>query len=356
MVDGPNGGGGGGTTPGAPTGFTASDGTSAGYVALSWDLLPGAAGYQLERQATSGAWQTIATPQSDVFYHQDFAVESGTTYHYRLAGVSGNGSLGPYATATGATAGGGGGGGTVTLTASNPSGGSTSYPDRIALSWTSLTGLPWYVVLRSDTEEGFRNGQYIVLDYRQGSTTYSDYVAPGSRFAYAIAVFHSTNFGYLGMSNVAFGATSGGGGGGGALDIGIVSLLESSVVTRGTYSSVGIQLMNYGATSNYQAVFVGVSYYFGDGSTGILQYADAFSGSVPIYWVLHSDAPMDTYDYGQIDTTPLVPSYIYPWWDSTNVGHWWYVEVYPANSSGTLLDDEDWNDNSMYGNEMLYVQ
>ncbi|MCU0724340.1 MAG: C1 family peptidase [Planctomycetes bacterium] len=351
MVDGPNGGGGGGGEPGAPTGFDASDGVSTAYVALSWNLLPEAAGFQLERQATSGAWQVIATPQADVFHHQDFAVEPDTTYQYRLAGVGTGGALGPYATTTGSTAA-GGGGETVTLTASNPSGGGTAYPDRIALSFTTLAGNPWYVVLRSDGEEGFRNGQYIVLEFLQGTSSFNDYVAPGSRYAYSIAVFDSATFAFLGLSNVAYGATSGTAGG--ALDVGIVYLDEPTVVTRGYTSSLGIELFNYGAACDYQAVFVGMAYYFGDGTTGILEYADIYD-TVPIYWVLHSDAAMDTYDYSYLVTSPLTPVYIYPW-GTADVGFWWYVEVYPADSGGTLLDDADWNDNSMYGNQMLYVQ
>ncbi|MHC4472308.1 MAG: C1 family peptidase, partial [Planctomycetota bacterium] len=351
MVDGPNAGGGGGA-PGTPTGFAASAGESAAYVALTWDLLPGAKGFQLQKQSSSGAWQTIATPQADVFHHQDFDVEPAASYTYRLAGVGDDGTLGPYAEATGTTDS-GGGGESIEVSASNPSDGGTAYPDRIALSWTTVAGDPLYVVLRSDSEEGFRNGQFIVLDFFGGATTFDDYVAPGSRYAYAIAVFSWPAFDFLGLSNVALGATSGGAGG--ATDIGIISLDEDVVVTRGFTADVGIELFNYGATSPAQWVIVGIEYYFANGATGILWYADDPDGFVDIYDEHHTDSSMQTFEFGWIDATPLTPDYLFPE-GTADVGHWWYVAVIPSNSVGDEIDDADWYDNEMYGNLMLFVQ
>lgn len=351
MVDGPNTGGGGGTQPGAPTGFTASAGESNGYVALRWDLLGGASGFRLERQSTAGAWQVIASPKADVFHHQDFDVAAGTSYNYRLAGVDGAGAVGPYAAATGSTSSGGGGGAAITLTASNPSGSGTAYPDRIALAWNTISGNPWYVVLRSDSEEGFRSGQYIVLDYGQNVSAYDDYVAPGSRYAYAIGAYDPTTFALTAVSNTALGATSGGSGG--ALDLGIVSFDAPGVVTRGNTAAVDIDLLNYGATCAHEAVFVGVYYYFADGTTGILQYADAFTGSVPIWYYRH-DVSIQPYAYATMATNAIVPVYLYPS-GTADVGFWWYVEVYPADASGNVLEDADEYDNSMYGSSALFV-
>lgn len=352
MVDGPNTGGGGGGTPGAPTGFTASNGQSNGYVALTWQILQNGAGFRLERQAQSGAWQTIASPRADVFYHQDFDVEPGATYSYRLAGVDGSGAVGPYAFATGSTSSGAVTSGSISLTASNPNGGGTAYPDRIALSWNTIGGDPYYAVLRSDSEEGFRNGQYIVLGYGQGMTAYNDFVAPRSRFAYLIAALDATTYDLVATSDTALGATSGSSGA--ALDIGIVELDESVVVERGYTAPLDVYLFNYGAPSSHQIAFVGMYYYFADGTTGILSYADEFDGTVPIWYQLHDESPMQTYDYGLLETDPYTPVYI-PAEGSANVGFWWYVEVYPSNSSADFLDDADLNDNSIYGNELLFV-
>lgn len=351
MVDGPNSGGGGGGQPGEPSGFTASTGESNGYVALRWQFLPGAAGFRLERQLDSGAWQTIASPKADVFYHQDFDVAAGRSYNYRLAGVDGSGAVGPYATSTGSTSNGGGGGAAITLTASNPTGGGTSYPDRIHLGWNTISGNPWYVVLRSDSEEGFRNGQYIVLDYAQSVTSYDDYVAPGSRFAYEIAAIDPFTYELTTVSNSALGSTSGGGGG--ALDLGIVELDETLVVTRGLTAPLDITVFNYGATCAHENVFVGVYYYFADGTTGILSYADAVSGTTPIWFYRH-DVSMQPFEYGLLLADPYAPVYLYPS-GTANVGFWWYVEVYPADANGNFLPDADENDNAMYGNSPLYV-
>ena len=352
MVDGPNSGGGGGGEPGAPSGFTASNGQSNGYVALGWQIVPNAAGFRLERQAQSGAWQTIANPQADMFHHQDFDVAPDGTYSYRLAGVDGAGAVGPYAYATGSTSSGAVAGGSITLTASNPNGGGTAYPDRIALSWNTIGGNPYYAVLRSDSEEGFRNGQYIVLGYGQGMTAYSDYVAPRSRFAYLIAALDASTYDLLATSDTSLGATSGSTGA--ALDIGIIELDESVVVERGFSAPLDVYLFNYGAPSSHQIAYVGMYYYFADGTTGILSYADAFEGSVPIWYELHDESPMQTYDYGLLETDPYAPVYI-PAEGSANVGFWWYVEVYPSNSNADFLEDVDFDDNVIYGNELLFV-
>lgn len=352
MVDGPNGGGGGGGgDPLAPTGFDATDAESTGYVALRWNLLSGAASFRLERRSASGAWQTIATPKADVFHHQDFDVAPATTYTYRLAGVSASNAVGPYAETTGSTASGTPSGGTLTLTASNPASGN-AFPDRIALDWNTLQGNPWYVVLRSDTEEGFRNGQYVVLDVFQGTTAYDDYVAPQSRFAYAVAAFDAATSDLVALSATAQGATSGGAGG--ANDIGITALDEPVFIERGFASSMDIELFNYGVASPRQVVYVGMVYYFSDGTTGLLDYADAFDGSVPIHFASHTEAPMDPFEYGVVTANPYCPLYVYPE-GTADVGHWWYVEVYPANGSSQILEDADFSDNAFYGNELLFI-
>ena len=350
MVDGPNTGGG-GTQPGAPTGFAASNGVSNGYVSLTWDLLPGVKGFQLERAADSGAWQVIATPKADVFSHQDFAVVASHSYSYRLAGVDGAGAVGPYAQATGSTSGGGGGGAAITLTASNPAGG-TAYPDRIALAWNTVSGNPFYVILRSDSEEGLRSGQYIVLDYGQNVSSYSDYVAPSSRYAYQIAAIDPATFKLTSLSNTSLGSTSGGAGT--ANDLGIVSLSESTVVTRGVRSALDIEVLNYGAASAHQVVFVGVYYYFSDGSTGILSYADSYTGGTVPIWYFRHDVSMQSFQYGTLQTQPIAPQYLNAS-GTANVGFWWYAEVYPADASGNVLTDADMNDNSMYGSYALFV-
>ena len=119
-------------------------------------------------------------------------------------------------------------------------------------------------------------------------------------------------------------------------------------------SALNINVLNYGAASAHQAVFVGVYYYFADGTTGILSYADSYpNGSVPIWYFRH-DVSMQSFDYGEIQTQPIVPTYLYAN-GTANVGFWWYAEVYPANASGAALEDADLNDNYMYGNYLLFV-
>lgn len=77
----------------APAALTAQQG--AGHIRLSWLPLPGAAGYLIERtQAADGAPQILRHGGSDVpavpgLTFADTGVADGTSYQYRVAGVSG---------------------------------------------------------------------------------------------------------------------------------------------------------------------------------------------------------------------------------------------------------------------------
>lgn len=76
-----------GTTLVSPTGGTATAG--AGQVALDWNDVANATGYDVERQQSGGRWQRLATGRASSSY-TDTGVSNGTSYRYRVRATAGS--------------------------------------------------------------------------------------------------------------------------------------------------------------------------------------------------------------------------------------------------------------------------
>ncbi|MCS7069689.1 MAG: PA14 domain-containing protein [Meiothermus sp.] len=75
--------------PGAPSNFSASPDDTP-QVVLTWDAVPGASSYQLERRGPGGDFSPLATISTTEY--TDSSVEYSTTYSYRLVARNGGGN------------------------------------------------------------------------------------------------------------------------------------------------------------------------------------------------------------------------------------------------------------------------
>ncbi len=88
--------------PAAPTNVTATAGSSALQVNLSWNALAGAASYQVKRSTVSGGPYALVAAGLTATNFADPGVTSGTTYYYVVSAmnVSGEGAISQPASAT----------------------------------------------------------------------------------------------------------------------------------------------------------------------------------------------------------------------------------------------------------------
>jgi hypothetical protein len=84
----------GATPPNAPSGLTATTGTSTGQVRLTWtDNSSTETRYVLERRPTSSStWRVVAILSTNTISYTDTGLTSGTNYTYRLAAINSGGS------------------------------------------------------------------------------------------------------------------------------------------------------------------------------------------------------------------------------------------------------------------------
>src|SRR4051812_16109104 len=71
-----------------PLGVTATS-TGATSIRVTWNQVPGATGYQVERAATGGAFASVATGVGGTFY-EDSGLQPATDYRYRVTAVNGS--------------------------------------------------------------------------------------------------------------------------------------------------------------------------------------------------------------------------------------------------------------------------
>lgn len=102
-----SGGGGGGTALPAPTGVTATAGSYS--ITVSWNSVSGAYSYYVYRSTSQySGFSKVSTEYSTSYI--DATPTSGTTYYYKVAAVSSNGTIGTLSSVVSAQIGGGGGG------------------------------------------------------------------------------------------------------------------------------------------------------------------------------------------------------------------------------------------------------
>lgn len=80
------------TAPSAPTGLTASDGTSSSSVTVTWLASGNATGYTVYRSSLAGTLGSAIGNTTGALSHVDSAVVSGTRYYYCVVATNGAGS------------------------------------------------------------------------------------------------------------------------------------------------------------------------------------------------------------------------------------------------------------------------
>ncbi|MDR1786907.1 MAG: fibronectin type III domain-containing protein [Treponema sp.] len=168
--------------PGVPTGLQA-EAQNAGSVALSWNVVDGAASYQVYRLSAGGSYSVIGTSES-ASYTDGSGLSASTTYYYKVSAVnaSGEGTLSAYASA---------------LTFPGvPTGFSAEAQSAtsVALSWDPVMGAASYNVYRAASAGG---------DYsRIGSSTspntsYTDSsgLSSGTTYYYKVSAVNDTGEG-----------------------------------------------------------------------------------------------------------------------------------------------------------------
>lgn len=149
------------TVPDPVTNVQASDGTYNDRVRVTWTASAGAASYEVHRAESEGGTYTLRGTTTSTAY-DDTGVTVGTTYWYRVracntAGCSAFSVPDPgFASAAGGGGGGGGGGGTPDVPGQprNVVATDGAFPDKVRVTWSSVSGATRYEVWRADTDTG----------------------------------------------------------------------------------------------------------------------------------------------------------------------------------------------------------
>lgn len=163
------------SAPGAPQNVQASDGTYSDRVRITWSPVTGAARYEVHR-ATSldGTYELIGETTTTTY--DDMAVTVGTTYWYKVRAwnVLGYGPFSEPDSGYASAAGGGGGGGGTQLPGQvrGVSASDGTYPDKIRITWNSVSGAKTYRVYRSPT--GVEGTFSQIAEVPSGTTSYDD--------------------------------------------------------------------------------------------------------------------------------------------------------------------------------------
>ncbi len=181
--------------PSAPTGVTASDGTHADKVALTWNAVDGATSYIVYRgtEDDSSSAVELACDVTGVAYDDTTAVP-GTTYYYWVKAVNASGAGAFSASALGK----------INLPVlSAPSGVAASngtHTDKVTLAWEAVEGATTYIVYRG-TEDDSSLADELARDIT--GTTYDDATAiPGMTYYYWVRAVNASGPGAFSASVV----------------------------------------------------------------------------------------------------------------------------------------------------------
>ncbi|OJJ23779.1 hypothetical protein BKI52_05360 [marine bacterium AO1-C] len=202
---------GGGTTPGAPSGLTASP-NSDSEISLNWsDNANNETGYVVERSTTSGSGFTqVATLGANTTSYTDNGLSASTTYYYRIKATNAQGSS-AYSNEANATTQAGSGGGDEVPDTPSGLGASSGSSSEITLIWAdNANNETSYVVERSTTSG---SGFATIATLGANITSYADNGLSAST-TYYYRVKASNGVGSSGYSNEANATTEAASGGG----------------------------------------------------------------------------------------------------------------------------------------------
>jgi fibronectin type 3 domain-containing protein len=169
------------TAPLAPTGVSASDGTSAGFVYVYWASVSGATSYDVYRAASAnGSYALVGNSTSSPYY--DGAATPGTIFYYKVVAKSSSTGLSSDYSASDS--------GYMKL--SIPGGLSASdgtYAGYTYLSWSGVSGAASYSVYRAANS----GGTYSFLASVTGITYSDTSAAAGTTYYYIVRAYSSSS-------------------------------------------------------------------------------------------------------------------------------------------------------------------
>lgn len=132
--------------PAAPTGVSASDGTSTAKIRITWNASSGATSYEIYRATSdsSSAASLLASAVKSAYY-DDTTAEVGVTYYYWVVACNSIGKSGYSSSASGWRA------YAVPAAPTGVSATDGTRTDGVAVTWNSVSGATSYSVWRSDT-------------------------------------------------------------------------------------------------------------------------------------------------------------------------------------------------------------
>lgn len=163
-------------TPGAPTGVSASDGTSCTVVTVSWNAVGGATGYQIWRNTVndSATAAQIGTDTASPF--DDGSAAGGTTYYYWVKATNACGAGAFSVPDTGYR-----GSGSAPPPPTNVNASDRTYCDFVRVTWNASAGATSYEIWRSTSQ----NSSSASLIGTAAASPFDDASAvPGQRYYY----------------------------------------------------------------------------------------------------------------------------------------------------------------------------
>jgi len=169
-----------GTAPTAPTGVSATDGTYAYKVRVTWSSVSGATSYTVYRATSSGGTKSTIGSISSTTY-DDTSASVGTTYFYWVKASNSYGTSDYSSYNTGSRA------GTAPSAPTNVSASDGTYTDRVRVTWSASSGATSYKVYRATSSGGTKTTLGSA-----SSTTYDDTSASvGTTYFYWVKASNS---------------------------------------------------------------------------------------------------------------------------------------------------------------------
>lgn len=164
------------TAPGAPTGVSASDGTSCSVVTVSWSAVGGATGYQVWRNTVNNSATATLIGTDTASPYDDGSAAAGTTYYYWVVATNACGG-GAFSTPdTGFRS-----SGSAPPPPTNVSASDRTYCDFVRVTWNASSGATSYEVWRGTS----RNSSSASLIGTDTASPFDDLSAvPGTRYYY----------------------------------------------------------------------------------------------------------------------------------------------------------------------------
>jgi fibronectin type 3 domain-containing protein len=195
------------SAPGAPQNVQASDGTYSDRVRITWDPVPGASRYEVWRSTAQGGTYELLAETTATSY-DDRNVTVGTTYWYKVRAwnVLGYGPFSDPDSGYASAAGGGGGGGGTQLPGQvrGVSASDGTYPDKIRITWNSVSGAKTYRVYRSET--GVEGTFSQIAEVPSGTTSYDDTTVTVlcQEYWYAVSAWNDAGEGPLSVPDTGY--------------------------------------------------------------------------------------------------------------------------------------------------------